>query len=183
MRIQRGDAVLYMKVGTHAQETLADIIERKRQEIEDEGYAMWGYGGNTCHPTSMVQPFAEAASGPIRLIMHPMLSKHFADPIRAEEYSADGTHWRTVPSGINVLGSRYALCINSLEEVDEELDLSETQVAVGNSRGRAGVEYVRGRVDKACLEIVDPAPGYEPRPIRIGLMADLVKPYAVLLRG
>lgn len=183
MRIQRGDAILYMKVGTHAQETLADIIERKRREIEEEGYAMWGYGGNTCHPTSMVQPFAEAAAGPIRLVMQPMLSKHFAEPIRAEEYSADGRRWHPVPSGINVLGSRYALCISSLEQVEEELDLGETAVAVGNSRGRVGLDYVRGRVDKACLQVVDPVPGRESKPIRIGLMADLVKPFAVLLRA
>lgn len=183
MRIQRGDSLLYMKVGTHAQETLADIIERKRREIEDEGFAMWGYGGNTCHPTSMVQPFAAAATGPIRLVMQPMLSKHFAEPIRAEEYSPDGTSWRPVPDGINVLGSRYALCISTLEQIDEELDLGETQVAVGNSRGRVGLDYVRGRVDKACLQVVDPTPGRESRPIKIGLIAELVKPYAVLLRA
>src|SRR3984893_6220083 len=109
MIFEPGDQILYMKVGTHAQEELADILARKRREIEDEGFAMWGYGGNTCHPTSMVQPFVEAASGPVRLVMQPMLSKHFAEPIRAEEYSPDGTRWLPVPSGINVLGSRYAL--------------------------------------------------------------------------
>ena len=51
--IRPGVGILFMKVGTHAQETLADIIA-KDQEIEDTGYAMWGYGGNTCHPRTMV---------------------------------------------------------------------------------------------------------------------------------
>ena len=54
--IEPGSGLLYMKVGTHARETLEDIIRRKTKEIEDTGYAFWGYGGNTCHPRTMVQP-------------------------------------------------------------------------------------------------------------------------------
>ena len=56
--IEPGAGVLYMKVGTHAQESLEDIVERKSREIREAGYGMWGYGGNTCHPSTMVQPFA-----------------------------------------------------------------------------------------------------------------------------
>ena len=41
------------------EETLDDIIERKTKEIEEAGVAFWGYGGNTCHPQNMVQPFAK----------------------------------------------------------------------------------------------------------------------------
>ena len=58
-------------------------------EIEEAGYAMWGYGGNTCHPVTMVRPFAtqyERNGGTIYLCMHPMISKHFAEPVRASEY-------------------------------------------------------------------------------------------------
>jgi len=40
-----GAGLLFMKVGVHAQETLEDIIRRKSEEIEKEGFAMWGYGG------------------------------------------------------------------------------------------------------------------------------------------
>ena len=56
--LKPGDGILYMKVGTHAQESLEDIFVRKSKEIEDAGLAFWGYGGNTCHPQKMVQPFA-----------------------------------------------------------------------------------------------------------------------------
>ena len=56
--IHPGAGVLYMKVGTHAKEGLTEIIARKRREIDEAGFAMWGYGGSTCYPTSMVQPFA-----------------------------------------------------------------------------------------------------------------------------
>ncbi|MGW7424467.1 hypothetical protein ACWGJB_31300 [Streptomyces sp. NPDC054813] len=179
---EQGSSILYMKVGTHAQESLTDIIERKRREIQEEGFAMWGYGGNTCHPITMVQPFAKAAPSPIVLCMQPMQSKHFAEPVRAEEYSEDGRVWKPVPSGIDVLGSRYALCIESLEQVDETLNLADTQVAVGRSRGRNGRDYVQGRVDKACLELSNIG-GAEAKEVRIGLTATIVAPHAVLLRN
>jgi hypothetical protein len=185
--LEPGDAVLYMKIGTHAQEDLPDIIERKRREIEETGLSMWGYGGNTCHPTSMVQPFARshASSGRrIILAMEPMNSKHFADQVRAEYFSPDGIIWSEIPEGINVLGSRYALCVKSLEEAEVELDLGATQVAVGNSMGKRGSKYVRGRVDKACLEItadVDSPADHLVK--RIRFVAELVDPFAVFLKN
>lgn len=183
MIFEPGDQILYMKVGTHAQEELADILARKRHEIEREGFAMWGYGGNTCHPRSMVQPFARAVNRPIVLCMQPMASRHAAEPIRAEEYSVDGKHWVQIPSGINVLGSRYALCIRSLKEVRTTLDLADTRVAIGNSRGRAGNMYVRGRVDKACLEVLPSGRAAETRTVRIEAVAEIVEPFAVLVRN
>jgi hypothetical protein len=179
-----GDALLFMKVGTHANEPLADIIARKRREIDDAGFSMWGYGGNTCHPRTMVQPFAtttESAGRVIRLCMQPMESKHFAESIRANEYSTDGVSWKRIPAKINVVGSRYALCITDLHEVDSELALNETRVAIGNSKGRSGNAYVKGHVDKACLEVV--AMGATQTTVPIGLLARLVEPYAVFLRN
>ncbi len=179
-----GDAILFMKVGTHAQESLSDIIERKQQEIDEAGFAMWGYGGNTCHPRTIVQPFAlrrDDLGQPIRLVMEPMESKHFAAPVRAEEFSVNGLEWANIPDAINVLGSRYALCINNLRQTESELVLGDTRVAVGNSCGRQGDAYVRGRVDKACLEVV--GDGSSKKIVKIGLAADLVEPFAVFLRN
>lgn len=182
-----GDGVVFMKVGTHAREPLSEIIARKRKEIEDTGYALWGYGGNTCHPLTSVQPFARdfaAREGAIYLVMEPMESKHFAIPDRAEEFSTDGVSWRSVPEAINVRGSRYALAIDTLVEQDFELPLGETRVAVGNQLGRRGDLYIKGRVDKACLEIVEDADAREEaRSAHIGLAARLIEPYAVLLRN
>ena len=182
MELRPGDAVLYMKVGTHAQEELSEILVRKSKEIAKAGFSMWGYGGNTCHPTTKVQPFAKTVGGPILLIMEPMQSRHFAEPLRAEEYSEDGLHWNLIPSSINVVGSRYALCIDELTKVDETVNLAQMRVAIGNSRGLSGSQYVRGRVDKGCFEVTDMALG-EPKPAHIGVTARLVPPYAVLLRS
>jgi hypothetical protein len=185
--IKRGEGLLYMKVGTHAQETLEDIIGRKRKEIEDAGFALWGYGGNTCHPVSMVQPFArnyERKAGVLYLCMQQMDSKHFAPPIRATEMSLDGFTWEKIPPAINVKGSRYALAIKNLRQDDFDLGLARTKVAIGNSMGRIGNQYVAGRVDKACLEVSEEGvtqPHDEPI-VHIGLIAEIISPYAVFVR-
>jgi hypothetical protein len=184
--VKPGAGILFMKVGTHAQETLDDIIERKRKEIQDAGYALWGYGGNTCHPLTMVQPFAHESieqTGAIYLCMEPMNSKHFAVPERAVEFSRDGAKWEEIPPSINVRGSRFALAIENLDQADFSLPLAQTEVAIGMSMGRAGDRYISGRVDKGCLRVLDePIPGEEPQDRHIGLSAKLVEPYAVLLR-
>lgn len=181
---QAGDAILYMKIGVHAGEPLEKIVERKQREINEAGYAMWGYGGNTCHPRTMVQPFVATHAkpgAPIRLVMQEMQSNHFADFVRAEEFSVDGEHWEPVPEKINVMGSRFALCIKGLQPIESELTLADTRVALGNSRGRTGDAYVKGRVDKACLEVVG-GPG-DGDPVKVNLVADLVEPYAVILKN
>lgn len=181
-----GDGILFMKVGTHANETLDDIVARKQREIDEAGFALWGYGGNTCHPTSIVQPFAAALSdrgSRLVLAMHPMQSKHFAEPLRAKQYSVDGKEWDDIPGAVNALGSRYALWIANLEPVQLELPLEMTRVAWGPSAGRGGSRYVSGRVDKACLELVPDAPKSEAPEMTIGLVARVVEPYAVFLRS
>jgi hypothetical protein len=180
-----GAGLVYMKVGTHANEPFDQIFERKRKEIEDEGFALWGYGGNTCHPLSMVQPFAEGIheqGGIIRLVMQPMTSRHFTVSARAEEYSADALDWTAVPRGINVLGSRYALKIANLREEAFDLPLSQTRVAIGPTTGRRGDRYIKGHVDKACLEVTDAVPEDDDTAVAIQLVADLVEPYAVFVR-
>ncbi len=185
--ITPGQGILYMKVGTHAQETLEDIIVRKSREIRETGYALWGYGGSTCHPQTMVQPFAreyQRQGERIYLVMEPMESKHFADPIRADQFSVDGVTWEPIPESINVLGSRYALVINNLRREEFDLALDRTEVALGNSMGRAGSKYINGRVDKACLNISEEGDTrYPPKSVHIGLVADIVEPFAVHVRN
>jgi len=185
--LKSGQGLLYMKVGNHAQEPLDDILFRKRKEIEEAGISFWGYGGNTCHPQTMVQPFArsyEERGGVIYLCMQPMESKHFAYPIRAKEFSVDGLKWEEIDPAINVVGSRYALLIRNLRQEEFDLALEKTRVALGNSKGLIGSQYIIGRVDKACLEAIEEADPRAPKSrVRIHLMAELVKPYAVYVRN
>lgn len=183
-----GQGLVFMKVGVHARESLAEIIERKTKEIDDAGFALWGYGGSTCYPNTMVQPFARdytAKGQKILLCMQEMESNHYADPVRAEEFSVDGIKWQPVPKPINVLGSRFALAIKSLRREEFELPLSKTRVAVGPSLGRKGDKYIQGRADKACLEMTEEAdiPLQEGEPVvQINLIAELCEPYAVFLK-
>lgn len=187
--VSPGEGLLFMKIGTHAQESLADIIARKSEEIRATGYGMWGYGGNTCHPTSMVQPFAQAFADrgrTIHLCMEEMESNHFAEPLCAAEFSADGINWQEIPEAIQVRGSKYALVIDQLHPDKFTLPLDQTRVPVGPSMGRLGSRYVKGRVDKACLEVLEkPELNNEApqRDISIGLVARMIDPYAVFLRG
>jgi hypothetical protein len=180
--LRPGSGIIFMKVGTHAQEPLEKIIERKTKEIEREGIAFWGYGGNTCHPQSMVQPFAQSymlRGDTVYLCMHPMDSKHFAEQVRAKRFSVDGINWKAIPKAIDVLGSRYALVVKNLHREGFDLPLNATKVALGNSMGTAGDEYVSGRVDKACLEVAGDPTKTSGTPVRIELVAELVEPYAV----
>ena len=187
-----GDGVLFMKVGTHAQEKLSSIFKRKVQEINNTGFTMWGYGGNTCHPRTMVQPFAdkyEREDKIIHLVMEEVDSNHFAEQVRADKYSIDGIKWEDIPDSIDVLGSRFALLIDSLEKCDFHLSLDDTVVPIGPSSGRLGSNYLKGRVDKACLEISENSDITSTRgdrttkDVKISLVAKLKNPYAVLLRN
>jgi len=111
-----------------------------------------------------------------------MNSRHYAAPQPAKRYSPDGQTWIDVPDGINVLGSRYALVLKSLEEHEEPLNLAATRVATGPNAGRVGSRYVRGQADKACLEVVESERiNEEKKVVQINLVAELIEPYAVFL--
>lgn len=183
-----GAGLLYMKVGMHAQESLDDIVERKLKEIERTGRATWGYGGSSCHPRTRVQPFAKqfADQGrPIHLVMEPMVSKHDHAPERATHWSVDNKQWEEVPEGLDALGSKFALIIGNLHTEEFDLSLDQTRVAVGGNEGKQGSLYIKGQCDKACLRFDPdvPAANADRRQIKsIGLVAELVAPYAVFLK-
>lgn len=186
--LEPGTGIFFMRVGTHARETLDEIVARKLREIERVGYTMWGYGGNTCHPLTIVQPFAKeraVASQSVYLCMEEMQSaSYFGEPQAAAEYSDDGREWHPVPKDIAVRGSRYALRIEDLKRADFILPLEDTRVRVGTSSGRVGNRFVAGTVDKACL-VFEPGAGPTESGShrRISLVARVCEPYAMLLRN
>lgn len=183
-----GAGIFFMRVGTHAQETLGAIVARKQGEIARVGHTFWGYGGNSCHPTTVVQPFARTISGtgrPLTLCMEEMVSeRYFGEPLAAAEYSVDGRDWTAVPDDIQVLGSRYALVITNLRTERFTLPLDATRVAVGLASGRSGSRFVQGRVDKACLTVeAHDKQNDHASERQITLVADILPPYAVFLRN
>lgn len=185
-----GQGLIFMKVGVHAKESLEEIIARKKKEIDEAGFALWGYGGATCYPNTMVQPFAKecvAKGQKLMLCMQEMDSKHFAEPVRATHCSIDNRTWSEIHPAINVRGSRFAMAIKSLESEDFELPLDHTRVAIGPSTGRIGDKYIQGRADKGCFELtsglVSGGPVDSLSKVRISLVAELCEPYAVFLKN
>ncbi len=186
--IQDGQGVIFMKVGLHASETLEDIIRRKQREYEEAGSIFWGYGGSSCHPRTMVQPFGKSMEDKgkqLLIIMNEMNSKHTAPPVAASQYSDDGVDWHEVPAGVEVRGSRFALVLDELKLDEFEIDLHEFEVGLGQSRGKKASEYVKGQNDKGCLvyrEAHIPPPPEERVVKKIGLVARVKAPYAVFLK-
>ncbi len=182
------DKFIFMKVGNHAGETWEQILERKRREYERTGRIFWGYGGNTCHPISIVQPFARLAvkeHGNIFLVMEPIESRAKPDILPAKEYSHDGVTWEPIPDGIQVIGSRYALVLGEIKPGDLEISLAEFEVALGPSAGKPAELYLQGHVDKGCFikstqSRIVPKQKQEVR--KIGFTAQMKEPFAVLLR-
>ncbi|RYG86367.1 MAG: hypothetical protein EON59_10160 [Alphaproteobacteria bacterium] len=193
--LEAGAGLVFMRVGSHAGETLDEIIERKRAEVAQVGHAFWGYGGLNCHPRTVVQPYAEDVArqgGVVRLCLEevpPSRETYWAEDEPAREWSIDGINFKPLPPGIRVTGSRYAFVITDLREQSFELSLTNARVAAGPSRGRLGAKYVEpvgGRVDKAVLQVEDESGEIEPgggvQTVPISFVADLYRPYAVFLR-
>jgi hypothetical protein len=184
-RMNISPAVLFMKIGFHTQESLAEIMDRKIKEQDRTGVAFWGYGGTLCHPIKAVQPFAEQCERrKLRVsVVMPITSSRFSgESTEAREYSVDGVNWQLLPIGIHVIASRYALVMTNLRRCDAEIDLMSYSIAIGPKRGRPLGAYVRYRVDKALAIRNASVSGGQQLRVRLSYIADLVAPYAVLLR-
>ncbi len=185
------DRFLFMKVGNHANESWAQILDRKRKEYETTGRIFWGYGGTTCHPLGVVQPFARLSlreQGGIALVMEAIDSRADPDIVPATEYSKDGIEWEPMPEGICVTGSRYALVLDEIKPGDLAFQLNEYEVALGPSTGKGAEAYITGHIDKGCF-----VRSKEPRVVtddarkakvtrRVAFTAELKEPFGVLLR-
>lgn len=179
-------AIVFMKVGVHAGEPFEQILERKQREYSQAGRIFWGYGGGTMHPTTRVQPFAKSwidrSAAGIRLVMQEIDSRHPLTKVCAREFSSDGVTWEPMPEGVEVRGSRYALVLGEIEAGDLDVALGNYEVGIGPSEGKRAVDYIRGRVDKGCLQAAQSPVDGEGGVIKIRHSALLAPPYAVLLR-
>ena len=176
--MQYPSSLIVMKVGVHMGEPWEAIIDRKLAEEQAAGVAYWGYGGSVCHPITQVQPFA-AHGGPVSVFLVRTTSDFLASSAWATAASSDGRSWVPLPDGVRTSG-RYALVLRSLQKTGEEFDVGAYEVAIGPNEGSPLTRYLRGRVDKACARLAS-VPG-DAHPRRAVARAELVVPYAVLLR-
>ena len=183
--------IILMKVGYQTGETLSQIVARKSQEELDTGSIFWGYGGKVCHPLKQIRPFAteiEKAGGRLSLVMIETSSKFDSWRKPALEYSIDNRHieWQPIPKGISVTGSEFAIVCKNLQRVSElHLDLSIYNVGIGQRRNTPLEDYFKGRTDKACASRNNPSELMRTNtrpPIKIAYIADIIEPYAVMLR-
>ncbi len=178
--------IVFMKYGVHAGQSVQTILERKRRDLERFGWFLWGYGGTVCHPTKQVQPFAREVherGGRLILAMSPTPSALHNAPSLSSRFAVRAGEWQSLPEGMEVYGSRYALVCRDLVECQISIDAHEYIVPVGNNAGRELSKYVRGRVDKAC-GTKSPSHGTLPgerQTILITLKCEVIEPYAVFL--
>jgi hypothetical protein len=181
------DFVVFMKVGMHASEPIDAIYERKHEEIRLTGCTWWGYGGSLCHPFTQVAALVAQArerSADVYCCFIPTPSRHLGSgsQVRAESFSPSPGLWRSIPRGIDVLGSKYALVLDSLEVADGTcVNLAEYQVAVGPSAGRPVSSYMRQRVDKACARRAPDQVATGEMQVPLCFTGRLASPHAVLV--
>jgi len=118
-------------------------------------------------------------------VMEPIRSNAHPDIVPATQFSSDGVTWKPIPSGISVLGSRYALVLDEIKPGDLEINLAEYEVAIGPSSGKRADAYLQGRVDKGCFARSDQSLAFaDARKAmhKAGFIGRLKEPFGVLLR-
>ncbi len=186
--------IVLMKVGSQADETLDETLEkivaRKSKEEIEAGRIFWGYGGTVCNPFKQVHPFAQIAqqAGERLLLVMVKTPSHFESwRGLSNAYSIDHAKkiWQPIPEGITIRGSQHAIVCKNLRTVSSlKLNLSAYKVGVGDRKDTPLKDYFRGRVDKACAYLSETEiaqTDYDPL-IEVAYIADVIEPYAVMLR-
>lgn len=174
--------IIIMKCGTHASEKIEDIFKRKKEEEQKNGYIYWGYGGTLCHPLNQAQPFCNY-NEKVYLLLTPTNSELNNEPKKSKYFSINNKTWKNIDTNVNVYGSKYALVIKNLQKCDFEIDLSNYEIAIGNSKGKNLADYLNGRVDKACaIKRKYSNLSTELKKIKIVMIAELINPYSVFVK-
>lgn len=166
--------IVVMKYGVHASEDVDSIVVRKMQEVQVAKKMFWGYGGVLCHPLKQVQPFLRenCSKGEKTYLLLTETSSRFDNvPSEASFYSFNKIEWDSVPKGVKILGSKYAIICKNITACDFFIDLSDYVIPIGNSKGKVLSDYIRGHVDKACGRYVET--NKESKPIKISLYGEI----------
>ena len=188
----KNNYVIISIIGPAAGETVAEILERKKGEIERTGRSFWLYRSYRARPSGIQDLCKESLSkknSPICIFIKPA-TENGAQPTRgrniAKEFSKDGNSWEKIPKGVLVTGlvpNASAMIFDKLDDVERGVFLNLWDYSQFLSPGRA-VRIIRGASTIRCIR-----KSSRNDPDRMGsnirevvAIGRLVKPFSVWLR-
>ena len=181
-------AFVWCIAGPHIGETLTEIVERKRQDIQEFGWCLWAYGGRgNVQPETGVRRLAteDGAEGRLPLLM-PNTGKLYPDNgVTFHSFVVSrAAEAQSIPPGMSpVTGGRssWAFRIASVEFSEDTVIDVGRYVAPYSRRGPQPLaEYLKGARGRACAALGPQPVGVMER--RVEVVAELAEPYAVFLQ-
>ena len=172
---------IIMKVGSHGDESFEQIINRKNCEQEKVGFMLWGYSGNFLD-VIQTRKFLNS-NNPTRafILMSNTKSPFKNNPIRSNFFSLDKEKWNRLPEFLFTSGCDKAVVCRNLIPTDFNINLSNFRVAVGPSKGKLLSDYLKYRVDKACVYFSPNKQQNNKNIIKINWIAEILPPYTIYL--
>jgi hypothetical protein len=173
--------------GPHIDETLVDIVNRKRRDIERFGWCLWAYGGTgNAHPETEIRRLANGyvERQALQLLMPDTGTKYPDNGVPFTGYQ----HGRSdesvgIPDGMSpVTGgqSSWAFWITSLDWSDDTVvDVAGYTAPYARRGPQVLPDYLEGSHGRACAARGAAAGGGLEG--RVHIVAELVEPYAVFL--
>ncbi len=167
-------------VGWHAKESVEDIIQRKRDDINKAGRTIWLFHSQKA-PIQTVQEFGRAHfNAAVLFLRGSAFPTGTAD--QARQMSDDQSHWSHVPDGIGPVTGRLpagGLVMGELTPIHGEIDLWQYL----EHPAKVPIKFRQG-ASTACAI---PAPGgavdgMKSRHRQIVAIGRLIPPFGVFLR-
>lgn len=177
--------IIFIRLDNRSIKNIDAVLEAKLQEEEAQNNIFWGYTGNTCHPTTQVQPFSELDSSTEIKVVMSYYNSIYPDPKMVEmtEFSIDKKIWSELPAPTLVPEkAKYAFVMRNLTKCDMRINLQDYHVAVGDSLGVCLSKYLLNvYTTKACAIYHKNLVAYKCES-HVSWVADLVYPYGIFVR-
>jgi hypothetical protein len=178
----KANVFVFMKVGSHGDESFDEILERKSREQSSAKFMLWGYSGmllNPIHLSRYLKTVWDDGYHPL-LLMQETKSPFKNNPVRSTHFSINKIDWLPLPSNVWTCGCDKAIVCRNLSRVDFEINLADYRVAIGPSNGKSLSDYLRFRTDKACARH-DAEQNGEATMAPIAWVAEILPPFAIYL--
>lgn len=123
------NGVVITIVGEHAGESLSQIFQRKKNDIDQYGYTYWLFKSHSARP-EVVQQLAQKIKENLKCYFIHASTKSGARPTKQQEvsrsYSSDNITWKPIHSQMRVTGSSsssFALVLKEIKLTESLIDL------------------------------------------------------------